>query len=438
MRKYILSIAVILNAILLVGQENVVRDKFADSVEIQDHVFSVKKLPNGMLLRENLGLITTEKINGQIVHFGPRDNGKGDFEVRATVTPKGDYLLMFPEGNHYGGCKDKCNQLLAYRSKDKGKTWQGPTVPFDIDYPQHGFIPFIPKNSTRIYAFGTQPVLLNRNVEHGLGENTPIGFRYSDDDGYTWQDVHLIRPINEPDFEGMSVMRMCETDKGTWLIGSHESDWTYKPVISRQYILRSEDKGKTWEVLPNPRHGGWHAKCFGRMDEGRPIQTSNGEILFMTRTPMGKLYTAWSKDDGKTWTEPAPSTLVHPDAPPMLFMMSDGKTLMAFHHNRHHDINYNGLDGNNKPQMRDRSEIWVAFSTDGGHTWGEPHFVFCNALAETLGSPFMNYGCSYLDVFVDNGMVNIFLSHRWQRVVHLQIKESDLLKLPTKKELGLK
>jgi hypothetical protein len=59
-------------------------------------------------------------------------------------------------------------------------------------------------------------------------------------------------------------MRMTETDKGTWLLGTHEADWTYKPLLTRQYILRSDDKGKTWTLLPGKRHAGWFVKGFDR------------------------------------------------------------------------------------------------------------------------------------------------------------------------------
>lgn len=90
-----------------------------------------------------------------------------------------------------------------------------------------------------------------------------------------------------------------------------------------------------------------------------------------------------SNDDGKTWEATAPTPLVHPDAPPMLFHLSDGKTLAAFHHNRHHDTNYVNLGEN--PGMQDRSEIWVSLSTDGGRRWSEPRFVFANAAFGPLG-----------------------------------------------------
>ena len=63
----------------------------------------------------------------------------------------------------------------------------------------------------------------------------------------------------------------------------------------------------------------------------------------------------------------------------MLFKLSDGKTLIAFHHNRS-SIQTADLGGN-REQHLDRSELWFATSTDGGHTWSEPRFLLVNALA---------------------------------------------------------
>ncbi len=120
------------------------------------------KLPAGLTVDKKLALVlASPAITGQVVH-----TAKGSlFETRATKTPGGDYLLMFPTDTpentdvyaHYAWGQDKkVNDMVAYRSKDQGRTWQGPTIAFDIDYNQHGFIPLIPKGSTRIYAFGTQ------------------------------------------------------------------------------------------------------------------------------------------------------------------------------------------------------------------------------------------------------------------------------------------
>jgi hypothetical protein len=129
--------------------------------------------------------------------------------------------------------------------------------------------------------------------------------------------------------------------------------------------------------------------------------------------------------------------MVHPDAPPMLCHLSDGKTLLSLHHNRHNvsfDI-YKGL-GRNPEAFQDRSEVWASLSTDEGRTWSEPRFVFVNALAETLGSDFRNYQCSYIDVFADGDTLNLFVPHRWRQVLHLQFQESEITAFPTNAELG--
>ena len=353
-------------------------------------------------------------------------------ETRATITPNGDYLLMFPEGDHYAKSKgEKINSMMACRSTDHGQTWSAPAVAYDVPYGQHGFIPLIPKGTKRLYCFGTQPIPGKWTWEEGKRENAPIGYRWSDDNGHTWSDVNLIEPTNDPTFMGMSVMRITETDAGTWLVGSHLADWSTKPFTTQQYLLRSEDQGKTWTVLPGARPDGWIAEGFNRMDEGRPLNLGGGKVLFMSRTPQGHLFTAWSDDDGKSWTDPAPSTLVHPDAPPMLFPLSDGKTLVAFHHNKV-PVTGNGDLDDKAENMKVRSEIWASLSTDGGHTWSVPRFILANAVAPVHAVAGFNSQCSYLDAFTEDGVMHIFMPHRWQQVLHLTIKEDYLGKLATK------
>ena len=220
------------------------KDQFGVELLSEVHMGSIsietRNPPSGIRTLEDLGLVCVDGVNGRIMHRA-RWPERGLYEARATITPGGDYLCLFPDGGHYGKSDVKTNDMLAYRSKDKGHTWQGPVVAFDIDYDQHGFVPLIPRGTNRIYAFGTQPIPGLYTREHGLHENAPIGFRWSDDDGHTWSDVELIRPVNDPGFTGMSVMRMCETDAGAWIIGSHEADWTDPAPITRQYPLRDEN-----------------------------------------------------------------------------------------------------------------------------------------------------------------------------------------------------
>jgi hypothetical protein len=171
------------------------------------------------------------------------------------------------------------------------------------------------------------------------------------------------------------------------------------------------------------------------MDEGRCINIGHGGILLMVRTPEGHLWFSKSFDDGLTWAKFKPTPLVHPDAPPMIEYLPDGKTLICLHHNRHHDLAYTGLSGDKEPLMKDRSEVWFSLSTDYCETWSEPRFLFCNALKPDLGSPFRNHQCSYMDIMTDGQIMNIFVPHRWQQILHLKIHVSELERLPTRNDL---
>jgi len=344
--------------------------------------------------------------------------------------------MMFPAGDHYAPHKTKVNTMLAVRSKDRGVTWGNPYVAFrNIDYNQHGFVALVPRGSKRIYSFGTQPIWgLYSPDNPAINENTPIGFFYSDDDGYTWTGPEIISPENDPGYIGMAVMQMCETSKGTWLLSTYDNNKIKEPQTVTQYILRSTDQGASWRLLPDGRPNGWSEpglKCLG---EGRVISAGD-RILLLCRTPTGRLWALWSGDDGRTWTEPRPTPLVQPDAPPMLCLLSDGMTLCCLHHNRHHKTEYTGLNIFEPLQMKDRSEIWVSLSADFGETWSEPGFLFCNALYPDRKMPFFNHQCSYIDPFSDGGALHLSVPHRWQQALHLSIDESELRNLPKRDEL---
>ncbi len=408
--------------------------EIADTVRIRLQEIPSATLPGGLLLDAKLALARHPALRGQVVHMA-RNEHQRLYETRSTITPNGDYLLMFPDGLHYGHAGTKVNEMLAYRSRDKGQSWLGPEVAFDIDYNQHGFIPLQPAGSRRLYAFGTQPQWGLYSRQDGLHENAPIGYRYSEDDGHTWSEVRLIRPDNDPGFLGMSVMRMCETERGTWLLGTHEGDWSYKPLLTRQYVLRSEDRGASWELVPGKRHGGWHAGPLGRMDEGRPIAAGGDEVYLLARTPTGRLWDSRSLDDGRTWSEFQPTSMINPDAPPMLFPLSDGQTWVNLHHNVHSQSTYEGLHGKMEG-MKDRGQLWASLSRDNGRTWSEPGFLCTMARQPVVGAnAFFNYQCSYVDGFADPPWLHLFMPQGWNRVLHLTIAEDQLSALPTAQEL---
>ena len=399
----------------------------------ENTTLDINHLPKSLCYAPECGIITVTGTAAKLIY--ENEDGKGVYEVRGTYTPKGDIIVMFPCGEHYTSRScEKPNEMYMLRSTDDGRTWSGPALPFNIPYAQHGFIPLIPRDDHRIYCFGTQPVKGELSAEDGQRENAPIGYFISDNDGYTWEGPTLIYPIEDRAFRGMSVTRMTETANGTWIIGSHEAEWSKKPLETWQYLLRSDDRGKSWHILPGARHGGFQCPGFARMDEGRPIALDGDEVYCMFRTPEGHIWASRSFDDGRTWETPSATPLVHPDAPPMVFRLSSGE-LVCFHHNRHHDTNYSGLSGEKTEIMADRSEIWAAFSSDGGRSWSQPRLILANACRADYDKPFFNHQCSYIDMIEKDEIIHIFIPHLWHRILHLETDANALKCAPTINEL---
>lgn len=407
---------------------------------------TVDRLPKRLRAAKEIGVVVPEWMQVGVIHRFPQpDNSvapvrniRGYDELPAAYvdcprpvrTPGGDYLLTVIAGKgHYGFIDPHCkaNDILLYRSKDKGRTWSGPTLSTEIPYNQHAWVPLVPKGSKRIYVFGTEP----SPQDFTPPENAGIARRYSDDNGHTWSAPHRIHPGNDPGFQGMWCIRAAETSEGTWLLAPHAGTYdpkrNYKLTSTTLFVMRSEDQGKNWTLVPGARPNGWRWQPANRMDEGRPLPLGGGKVVLFSRTEEGHLWQLRSNDDGRTWSAPSPTPLIHPDAPPMIETLSDGKTILTLHHNRGKGGFFN---------IDDRSELWVALSYDGGITWTEPRFLMCSATQTTrklAGNIFSSL--TYCDLIAEDGVLHIFLPHLFRQVLHVRIQESDLQRLPTRREL---
>lgn len=393
---------------------------------IGETTFLPDHLPPSLRQEKELGIVCSAEIATARIHFD-------EFvcHPRAVITPGGDYLLFHPAGpTHYGWdhlAERHGNVMYLRRSRDRGMTWSAPVAAWTPPYSQHAAVPFIPRGSKRIYVFGTEPDP-SRGVDR---ENAPIAFRWSDDDGHTWSPPQFIVAENAPDYRGMSAMRMCETDDGTWLLGTHCCAVTNNDRYSgcRQSLLVSRNQGRSWRLEPDG--GGWTIPG-GRLHEGRPINLGNGEILMLIRSSEGHLWETRSLDHGTTWNQPRPTTLKHLEAPPMLFQL-DTETLICFIHNR-----ANCDNPAHQFSHEIRAELWFVTSTDRGHSWSEPRFVIAEAGIPPIHNgwqgvtPMVSYG----DLLVDGNDLNLFIDHEMRQILQLRFKRNSLDRLPTAAQLS--
>lgn len=121
----------------------------------------------------------------------------------------------------------------------------------------------------------------------------------------------------------------------------------------RAWVLRSEDGGETWEMVPMAYDGGVHP-----FNESSLLYLPEGRIIAMVRTASGSksipeeekyLWQTHSDDGGKTWSEPKKTGMW--GYPAHLLMLRNGAVLCSYGHRR--------------PPYG----IRACFSYDGGRTW---------------------------------------------------------------------
>lgn len=401
--------------------------------------------PTGYRVRKDLGLLVQDSMQGQVVHTAQSSQGTL-YETRAVVTPKGDYMIFIPDGSHGNSTRPDANILTSYRSSDQGRTWQGPTFPFG-EGKHLGVLPVAPKGGTRMFAYESL-----RDVElNGKTRDRTFGFRTSDDDGRTWSAPELVKLTDGSVFGGVGVIpiRGSETKAGTLMAGFHHAR-----------VLRGEktEDDRAWTLAtPADKPAEDAPQGIFPLDELQVVGLSGSQAMAVGRTCQGHLWDMRSDDDGRTWGTRENTGLVHPDAPPMVYRLSDGKTLIALHHNRavmrsvyemvHSEwatkpsptaaeVEVRKKNPHSLNDWVSRSEIWFSLSRDGGKTWSEPRFMFANVLAETLDDPNPNYQCSYVDLFTDKGNIHLIFPHRWQRVIHLTFPEDKLDSFLTREQLA--
>jgi hypothetical protein len=149
--------------------------------------------------------------------------------------------------------------------------------------------------------------------------------------------------------------------------------------------LYSDDAGKTWRqspsvlTVPAPDLG----TILGAV-EPVVLQLKDGRVWMLIRTQNGRFYESYSRDDGATWRQPTPTSLISSDSPAGLVRLPDGRILLLVNRCLRYPYAYGG-----------RHVLHAAVSADDGKTWTGFREVVRDLLRNEIPPPGGDFGVSY-------------------------------------------
>ncbi|MDR7409620.1 MAG: sialidase family protein [Armatimonadota bacterium] len=171
--------------------------------------------------------------------------------------------------------------------------------------------------------------------------------RVSFDGGHTWSpEVRLLdRPgvltKNKPIRVGEELL-LPVYDERAWTVG-----------VAR---LRGPEHHMDWEFDELTVGAGTGVP----MIQGTLVEVGSGELLMLMRTKEGRIWGCRSRDAGRTWSDPAPTSLPNPNAGVDAVRLPDGRLWLVYNH----------TDRGRDPMVWEwRYPLSLAESRDGGATW---------------------------------------------------------------------
>ena len=289
-----------------------------------------------------------------------------------------------PEGNYYAQLED--GRILSVAddgfrtSEDGGLTWSEPSRRRDADGGPVG-----PGAMSLLSLSGNKVGLVANPRPPGDGH---VLFWRSEDGGETWSSPVRATPPGTSTYVVSTdvVMRTSsgriivpcyvalgkERDpsdrlptmwgkliNGQWApVSGHYSD----PRFTAVYVAYSDDEGRTWRRNEDGElliALDWSA-IYTFVNEASVAEVAPGRLLMMLRTGLGRLYQAWSGDDGTTWSRPEPTSLAASTTPAYVASLPHpGHLLVVWNQHSEEEIK----------RGYTRSRLSAAVSRNGGSVW---------------------------------------------------------------------
>jgi hypothetical protein len=135
----------------------------------------------------------------------------------------------------------------------------------------------------------------------------------------------------------------------------------FDPHFSTVAVYYSDDDGRTWK---RNRDGDLFILLeananYNFVSEPCVAEVTPGRLLMVMRNGLGRLFQAWSTDNGETWTRPQPTSLAATTTPAKIRSLPNGHLLIVWNQESEEEVRrgYN------------RTRLSSAISRNGGSVW---------------------------------------------------------------------
>ena len=267
--------------------------------------------------------------------------------------------IIFCYSAYYGGKGEDHGpaRIAQIQSDDQGLTWSAPRTIVENE----GRYNVMSVSLLRAASGKLHMVYL---VKNDWLDCRPY-LRTSEDDGATWSSPRLI--LQAPGYFVVNNDRLIQTAKGRLIlpVAFHRSRGQ-DPASSRSFDPRStalwiysDDDGQKWQEAAT-----WWAmpiRSGSGLQEPGVVERADGTLFSWARTDGGFQYGFESKDGGKVWSAPTPTSLASPVSPASIKRIPGSADLLAV---------FNDHTGRFPFPKGKRSPLVAAISKDGGATWG--------------------------------------------------------------------
>lgn len=277
------------------------------------------------------------------VEGNPR-NTEGDVAVL-----RDGRLLAIWSAFRGGSRDDSTATIVAARSADGGRTWEAPWTLQQNTGEQNVM-------SASLLRSKTSGDLLFFYGEKHSRKDLHFWVRRSRDEGETWSEARIVNP--EPGYYVMNNDRVIQLRGGRMLAPMAWSPEVFKPgTVFKTAVYFSDNDGRTWRRsspdLQAPKRGA--------MEPGL-VELSDGRVLQIIRTQTGKIWHAYSRDQGETWSRAEPWSIASPESPATIITLADGRLALFWNPEFEAGVDHGGA----------RTPLVAAVSSDDGVTWSEP------------------------------------------------------------------